>query len=145
MPVAAGALYPLFGFQLNPMIAGAAMAMSSVSVVSNSLRLRGKRIQSVQPIKTTEYMKKEFQVEGMMCNHCRMHVEKALNKVEGVQATVTLNPGRGGQGPGRGRRVSSVVIHFQFHCSENPNALQWNPNFTAVRCLGKAFHLFDFL
>ena len=92
VPVAAGALYPLFGFQLNPMIAGAAMAMSSVSVVSNSLRLRGKRIQSVQPIKTTEYMKKEFQVEGMMCNHCRMHVEKALNKVEGVQATVTLNP-----------------------------------------------------
>ena len=92
VPVAAGALYPLFGFQLNPMIAGAAMAMSSVSVVSNSLRLRGKRIQSVQPIKITEHMKKEFQVEGMMCNHCRMHVEKALNKVEGVQATVTLNP-----------------------------------------------------
>ena len=44
IPVAAGALYPWFGLQLSPMLAAAAMALSSVSVIGNALRLRSVRL-----------------------------------------------------------------------------------------------------
>ena len=96
IPVAAGALYPLWGFLLDPMIGGAAMALSSVSVVANSLRLKRRRIgdecEHDEPVETEEKMKKEFIVDGMTCNHCRMHVEHALNALDGVKAVVTLDP-----------------------------------------------------
>lgn len=76
------------------------MAFSSVSVVTNSLRLHhkklkisdGKNIQSCNDNKSNIVMKKTFRVEGMMCKHCCAHVEKALNSIQGVQATVSLEP-----------------------------------------------------
>ena len=44
IPIATGVLYPLIGFLLSPMIAAASMAMPSVSVITNALRLRTRRL-----------------------------------------------------------------------------------------------------
>jgi len=44
VPVAAGILYPFFGFLLSPMLASAAMTFSSVSVIGNALRFRGAKL-----------------------------------------------------------------------------------------------------
>jgi Cu+-exporting ATPase len=44
VPIAAGVFYPVFGLLLNPMIASAAMSLSSVTVIGNALRLRAVRV-----------------------------------------------------------------------------------------------------
>ena len=68
------------------------MAMSSVSVVTNSLRLHVSSFSSTDPTTGSQLVRKRYQVEGMMCDHCRQHVEQALNALDGVLATVTLEP-----------------------------------------------------
>ena len=98
IPLAAGVLFIPFGIKLDPMIGAAAMSLSSVCVVTNALRLYnfGKQKQ-----KGDKEMTKTLKVDGMMCMHCKAHVEKALAAVEGVTsvevdldaktATVTLS------------------------------------------------------
>ena len=125
IPLAAGVFYPLLGWKLNPMFGAAAMSLSSFCVVSNALRLKLFRPKfhtacsggscplnsapAPQPDakndtnqeRTETGMNKTVKIEGMMCEHCKARVEKALAAVDGVsavavdlaakQAIVTLN------------------------------------------------------
>lgn len=92
IPVAAGALYPLFGIALSPMLASLAMSFSSVCVVLNSLRLKYKKIYKNKTISEEDidmFGKTKtvtISIEGMMCNNCKAHVEKALLSVKGVKS-----------------------------------------------------------
>jgi Cu+-exporting ATPase len=102
IPLAAGVFYPILGWQLNPIFGAAAMSLSSVSVVSNALRLRlfKPRHQGIQPVSASSHevlieeqkgdvsMTKTLVVEGMMCAHCKARVEKVLSEVAGVTSAV---------------------------------------------------------
>lgn len=104
IPLAAGVFYLALHWQLNPMFAAAAMSLSSVTVVSNALRLRffkaeagpviGTPTESMQETEgVSVIMEKKLVIEGMMCHMCKAHVEKALNALPGVACAVDLEAG----------------------------------------------------
>lgn len=104
IPLAAGAFIALFGWQLNPMFAAAAMSLSSFCVVSNALRLNLVKIHDPARDKKRNFnthtqnaitennkeeksaMEKTMKIEGMMCGHCEAHVKKALEALPQVDA-----------------------------------------------------------
>ncbi len=92
IPIAAGVLYPAFGWQLSPMLGAAAMSVSSVFVVSNALRLRLFKVKKTTPVEPVikEEIKMEtvINVNGMMCPHCKAMVEKVCKAVPGTTDAV---------------------------------------------------------
>lgn len=101
IPLAAGCYVSLFGWTLNPMFGAAAMGLSSFCVVSNALRLSFLKIHDYRNDKKVKHpvtgklinienQSKELimkiSVKGMMCEHCEMHVKKALEAVDGIES-----------------------------------------------------------
>ena len=108
IPLAAGAYIKLLGLELSPMFGAAAMSLSSFCVVTNALRLNLKNIRDPKHDKPPKdavrgpllpsdggseeknEIKKTLRVKGMMCEHCVAAVTQALEGIDGVSASVSL-------------------------------------------------------
>ena len=93
IPLAAGCYVAAFGWSLNPMFGAAAMGLSSFCVVTNALRLNfvkpyetkhDKSVRNPVKGKIKENNTMKISVKGMMCEHCEMHVKKALEAIDGI-------------------------------------------------------------
>jgi Cu2+-exporting ATPase len=102
IPLAAGCYVAAFGWTLNPMFGAAAMGLSSFCVVSNALRLNflkthdarrdkkvknpvtGNLISDGRQDTAAKENSMKISVKGMMCEHCEMHVKKALEAIDGI-------------------------------------------------------------
>lgn len=101
IPLAAG-VYHKLGLDMNPMFGAAAMSLSSFCVVSNALRLNLFKMKKDYPVMPGNDIKESedsesimeekkmkeriIKVNGMMCEHCEMHVKKALEAIDGIDA-----------------------------------------------------------
>ena len=97
IPLAAGVYIKLFGWELDPMFAAAAMSLSSFCVVTNALRLNFKNIYDTRHDRkansaaessgdSEESATATVKIKGMMCPHCEARIKSALESVSGVES-----------------------------------------------------------